>query len=281
MDPAEDGTTRSLLTPDEEHALALRIEAGVLAADALAEGRCPVGATAAELEQLVVEGEAARNRFTEANLGLAGMVTRHLALRSGGNSAEIFQEACVGLLVAVMRFDCRRGFRFATYALFWVRAYAGATAARTHGDQNLPTSRATQLRTLRGVEAALEQSLGRSASPRDVAEVVGRPESWVAEVLAHAPPLSLAELDPDEHRWFPASPELAPSVEVSALLRELPQEQRTVLELRLGFATGEPLSYTTVSDRLEVSVSRVRRMERKALERLRAVCPYDDANLAP
>ena len=85
-------------------------------------------------------------RFTEANLGLVHMVTRHFASRSGVNEADVFQEACLGLMVAIARFDHRRGFRFATYALFWIRAYAGTATAGMLGDLNLPTSRATQLR---------------------------------------------------------------------------------------------------------------------------------------
>lgn len=278
MDTSADGELdRSLLTAEEEVSLALRIEAGVLAAAALEQGYPSPGATVAELTQLAAEGEVARRRFTEANLGLVGMVARQFATRSGVNHADVFQEACLGLLVAVTRFDFRRGFRFATYALYWIRAYAGAATARMLGDLNLPTSRATQLRALRGVEAALEQSLGRTASPRDVAAAVGRSESWVSDVLAHAVPVSLTELEPDERPWAPARLELGPDLSASVLLGELTGTQREVLELRLGFATGEPLSYAAVADRLELGVSRVRRVEQTALERLRAVCPYDAA----
>ena len=206
---------RSLLTAEEEVSLALRIEAGVLAASALEQDYPPPGATAAELTQLAAEGEMARRRFTEANLGLVGMVARQFATRSGVNQADVFQEACLGLLVAVTRFDFRRGFRFATYALYWIRAYAGAATARMLGDLNLPTSRATQLRALRGMEAALEQSLGRAASARDIAAAVGRSEAWVADVLAHAVPTSLTELESDERIWAPARLEAEPDLSAS------------------------------------------------------------------
>jgi RNA polymerase sigma factor (sigma-70 family) len=282
---------RSLLTPQEERDLALRIEAGVLAAAALASGHRPGDATAEELGQLVVEGEAARTRFTEANLGLVGMVSRQVAARSGVNQAELFQEAAVGLLVAVTRFDCRRGLRFATYALFWIRSYARAAAARVLGDLNLPTSRALELRAVRGAEAALQQSLGRTVSPEDVALVIGRTGSWVRELLAHAAPVSLTGFESEseieheqsaehgieapERAWSTAG--AGPSAAVPALLQELSGVQRSVLELRLGLVTGEPLSYAAVAVRLRLGVSRVRRVERAALERLRAVCPYDAA----
>ena len=156
-------STAALLTPAEERTLALTIEAGVLAEESLARGSHLGWATESELGELVREGERARLRFTEANLGLARMVSRQLATRSGVAEADVFQEACLGLLLAVRRFDCRRGFRFATYALFWIRAFAGAATARMLGDLNLPTSRAAQLRSVRGVEAELTQTLGRPA----------------------------------------------------------------------------------------------------------------------
>ena len=278
-----------LLTATEEHELSLTIEAGVLAQEVLAGDRSLPTATGDELQQLVAEGEQARIRFTEANIGLAKMVARQFAVRSGVSEADVFQEACLGLLLAVRRYDCRRGFRFATYALFWIRAHAGDAAARALGDLNLPTSRATQLRALRGVETELTQTLGRSATARDVAAAVERSEDWVAEVLAHRAPRSLSQLEPDlvdtvAHGVSTRQPgavaghdELggAGGTDAAALLRQLSGTARQVLELRLGFTTGEPLGYAAVGRRLQLPVGRVRRLEQTALERLRDICPYD------
>lgn len=268
----------SLLTPADEHDLALTIEAGVLAREVLEKAAATdVEATEAELGQLVKEGEAARLRFVEANLGLAKMVSRQLAMRSGVAEVDVFQEACLGLLLAVRRFDCRRGFRFATYSLFWIRARAGAATAGMLGDLNLPTSRATQLRAVRGVEAELTQTLKREATARDVAVAVGRPERWVADLLAHLPPRSLSRLEPEV---VDATVEAQGSArtdlsEAGALLNHLGGVARQVIELRLGFATGEPLGYAAVASRLRLPVGRVRRLEESALDRLRDVCPYD------
>lgn len=274
---SEDESATPLLSPKQERELSHQIEVGVLASAALHGGPVPAGATAVELEQLHAEGEAARVRFTEANLGLAHMVSRQFASRSGVNEADIFQEACLGLMVAIARFDHRRGFRFATYGLIWIRAYAGAATAGMLGDLNLPASRATQLRTVRAVESALSQTLGRPATNRDVAGAVGRSEAWVTDLLAHVPPTSLAALDSDRASWA-ESKESRPAVEVGELLQELGPLERTVLELRLGFVTGEPLSYAAVAGRLHLGLSRTRRIAHEALEQLRAMCPYDAAS---
>ncbi len=274
----------ALLTAAEEGRLASTIEAGVLARAALDSGLDAglvpgPAATEAELRQLVDEGEAARRRFVEANLGLVRMVAHQLAGRSGTSEPDVFQEACLGLLVAVHRFDHRRGFRFATYALFWIRAYAGVATAGALGDLNLPTSRAAQLRSLRGVEARLTQTLGRTATAADIAVAVGRPEKWVAQLFTHAParPLSSLQLDPAEPADAADRPgSYAPVADrVATLLAQLDGDSRHVLELRLGFRTGTPLGYASVGRRLALPVSRVRRLEVAALERLREICPYD------
>lgn len=278
-DGSGDVTTASLLTPAEEQSLAATIEAGVLARESLDRADYRAWATEAELEALEQAGECARLRFTEANLGLVRMVSRQLALRSGVAEADVFQEACLGLLLAVRRFDCRRGFRFATYALFWIRAFAGSATARMLGDLNLPTSRAAQLRSVRGVEAELTQTLGRPATAQDIAAAVGRPERWIADLLAHLPPRSLNALEPDlvDIASLPvrSADGRSDGHEAMDLLGRLGGQSRQVLEMRLGFTTGEPLSYAAVARALELPVNRVRRVEAAALEELRDICPYD------
>ena len=177
-----------LLTPAEEVELALDIEAGLLAADALAHGRRPHEATDEELRWLVEAGQRARRRYVEANLRLVSMVARQAGVRAGLTEADLFQEGCLGLMIAVDRYDCRRGCRFATYALLWIRAFTGAASARLLGTLNLPTSRASQLRHARGIEAVLAQELGRQPTAGEVAEALGRSADWTSRLLTHEPP---------------------------------------------------------------------------------------------
>ena len=275
MTDREDDDT--LLTPGEVVSLQRRMEAGVLARAARLEGTGPVGATEAELLLVEADGELARQRFIRANLRLVRMVTRQVAHRSHLPEADLFQEGCVGLITAVIRFDHARGFRFSTYALFWIRAYVCGSAARQLGALNIPTSRAEQLRSARGLEVELSQTLGRTATVREVAEALGRNQEWTATLLAHQIPASLDGLSPAarDRLAAPSEAQAAPADQISVrdLLWELDELGRRVLELRLGFVGGEPRSYADTARALGISVNRARRIEARALETLRGICP--------
>ena len=166
-----DVAAEPLLSPEEAYVLAEQIEAGVLARAARLDPDVPWRGDATPTELLLLEeqGERARQRFIAANLRLVPLVTRSFS-RSGAG-ADLFQEGCLGLMIAVDRYDCRRGCRFATYALLWIRAFTGAASARQLGTLNLPTSRASQLRHARGIEAVLAQELGRQPTAAEVGEI--------------------------------------------------------------------------------------------------------------
>ncbi len=264
-----------LLTAAEEVELALDIESGLLAADALARGQRPDGATVEELGWLVEAGERARRRYVEANLRLVAMVARQVGARSGLTDADLFQEGCLGLMIAVDRYDCRRGCRFATYALQWIRAFIGAASARQLGTLNLPTSRASQLRHARGIEAVLAQELGRQPTSGEVAGALGRSVDWTSRLLTHEHPQRLedvGDIAADDPELEQVLGDVDAPVELMSLLDGF---ERRVLELRLGFV-GDPLTYADVSRQLGVTPNRVRRAERRALERLRAACPQGE-----
>jgi RNA polymerase primary sigma factor len=266
----------ALLSPAEVGSLQHAIEAGLLARAAYASGDRSLGATDQELIMLAELGEQARQRFIRANLRLVRMVARQMAIRSNLSQADLYQEGCVGLITAVERFDHARGYRFSTYALFWIRAYVAGSAARQLGALNLPTSRAEQLRAARGVEAELAQRLGRTPTVGEVADALGRNEEWTAGLLAHQRPQSLEALDAAVIDRL-GQPDHYPGAEVAQVVRELLSRledlDRRVLELRLGFADGEPRSFAHTARVLSISTSRVRRLEARALETLRGVCP--------
>ena len=276
-DACDDDT---LLTPAEVVSLQRQIEAGLLARAARETGHGWADATDLELRLLEDQGERARQRFICANLRLVWMVTRQFAARGRLPEADLFQEGCLGLITAVARFDHTRGFRFSTYALFWIRAYIGGAAARQLGAMNLPTSRAEQLRSARGTEVALAQRLGRAPTVGEVADALGRDADWTASLLAHQPPASLDGLD------VAARDRLATAVEaglarteqevIRELLWRLDDLARRVLELRMGFG-GEPQSYADAARTLGITVNRVRRTEARALETLRGICPQQAA----
>lgn len=261
-----------LLTPEEEVLLAREIEAGVLAAEALAGGARPCGATESELRWLIAAGDRARSRYVRANLRLVAMVSHQAGARAGLSDSDLFQEGCLGLMMAVDRYDFRRGCRFATYALLWIRAYTGAASARMLGTLNLPASRAAQLRHARGIEARLAQELGRQPTSAEVAAALGRSQDWTLRLLAHEHPHGLDELADLGVEDTELEEVLASAAPVMDLMDCLEGFERRVLELLLGFGC-EPHTYAEVARTLAVTSNRVRRAERRALERLREVCP--------
>jgi DNA-directed RNA polymerase sigma subunit (sigma70/sigma32) len=142
---------------------------------------------------------------------------------------------------------------------------------------NLPTSRAEQLRAAHGLEGELTQSLGRPPTLREMADALGRSEDWTAGLLSHQRPRSLDLVDGTTLERMQARDELeavlAEPLPVRELLFRLDDLDRRVLELRLGFADGEPRSFAHIARSLHISVSRVRRIEARALETLRGFCP--------
>lgn len=263
---------QTLLTPAEVVTLQRRIEAGVLARAARLGATGWRDATDTELRLVEAAGEQARQRFIHANLRLVRMVAGQVARRSGLSEPDLFQEGCVGLITAVVRFDHTRGFRFSTYALFWIRAYVCGAAARQLGAMNIPTSRAEQLRAARGTEVELAQVLGRPPTVGEVAEALGRDTGWTAGLLAHQAPTSLERVEHDRLVAPEAHTGAADVAGVRDLLWRLDDLGRRVLELRMGFV-GDPRSYAEVARMLGVTVNRVRRTEARALETLRGLCP--------
>jgi RNA polymerase primary sigma factor len=282
-DAFDSESTESLLTAAEVIELHRAIEAGLLAREARVSGRSFADASDQELQILEDTGELARQRFIRANLGLVGMISSQFAARCQLPEAELFQEGCVGLITAVERFDHARGYRFATYALFWIRAFIGAATAKHLGAMNLPTSRAVQLRAARGLEAQLTQSLGRPPTAKELADALGRSEEWTNGLLSHQRPRSLELVDGAMLECLqagnPLEEDLAEPLPVREWLARLNALDRRVLELRLGFSDGEPRSYAQTARVLQISVTRVRRIEARALETLRGFCPQQASAL--
>lgn len=273
----DDLINEPLLTGPEVTVLARAIEAGLLARDARITGAGFGDASIVELAMIEEVGERARQRFIRANLGLVAMVAHQAAARTSLTDADLFQEGCLGLIAAVERFDERRGFRFSTYALFWIRAFVNGATARQLGAINLPTSRAEQLRAARGVEVELAQRLGRVATVSEVAEALGRTQAWTAGLLAHQQPQSIELVDGATLESLSGDDEfdavLGHQLRVEDLLSRLDGLGRRVLEVRLGLLDDPPQSIAESARTLGLSVTRVRRIEIRALETLRGICP--------
>lgn len=265
-----------LLTAAEELELGLAIEAGLLAGEAGRIGRSVAAGTQVELAELEAIGEQARRRFLLGNVRLVTLVARREAGRSGTSEADLFQEGFLGLLQAVQRFDVRRGCRFSTYAMLWIRAYVTAAAATRCGELNVPVGRAERLRKLRGVEGRLVQERGRTVSSGELAEASGQPSATVSALFAHRPAASLdeeaAQQIPDPHGEV-AEEVLRRGNPAGDLLRHLRPLERRVVRLRYGFGPSGAHTVADTARLLQLAPAAVGRLERTALERLRGHCP--------
>ncbi len=260
-----------LLTADDERRLARAIEAGVLAEELLRIGEAPVAATTEELTALVDEGRQAWQAFWLANVRLVWKLAHAQTQRCGGNPEEYFQEGCLALAGALQRFDPDRG-RFSTLAVSRIRQHLVEVAAHGAGWSELTVSRAVLARRARGVQAQLEQELGRPAVPQEVAAALGWSVDRAAAVLSHrrAAPIDAAGNDRLLAVVDSSSEQHLLSLQIADLLRRVPSDQAIVLRRRYGLDGGEPESVAAVATATRMSQSTVRRLERRALAQLRA-----------
>lgn len=275
----------SLLTAEQEQQLARTIEIGLLAAHRLArlgprriEAGGSASATRAELAQLAREGEAAKQRFLDANLGLVGMVANTEARRRGLPAEELFQEGVLGLLEGLHRYDHSRGIRFASYALIWIRSAVQNAVNHRCGEIDLCGVGADQVRMVRAVRNRLALELAREPGPADVAADTGRTLGWVADRWDARRPVSLSSATggtidvADEHSTSGFEEVIDGPVTVSEdVLAVLGALEREVVRRRFGF-DGATQSYRQISVALGLSLSAARRIELRALERLRSRC---------
>lgn len=264
-----------VLSVEVERALAQRVEAGVLAASALQEGRHPLGASTRELEALRADGEEAFGQLVSANLRLVTLVTNPIARRSGLDPDDLFQEGVVGLLEAARRFDFTNGARFATFALPWIRLRVGERAVTRFGELGLPAARAKRWVRVRASRDRLRAVLGRTPTVDEVARQSGVPVDQVAELLAFRAPVLLGAEGSLGRSACEEQPEVD-ALALARLLRSLCREERAILTRLYGLANHPVMSYAEVADALAMSPSTVRRREQAALRRLRGLAERAD-----
>ncbi len=288
---AEIGRHR-LLDKAGEAELAKRIQRGRAAAERLAG---LAGRPAAErprpvmpavertgLEAQVADGRAAADEFAQANLRLVVSVARRYAA-SGVPIADLVQEGNLGLLRAVERFEWERGFKFSTYAAWWIRQAITRGIAESARTIRLPVHLHDQVGRIRRARLDLEADLGRSPTSAEVAAVTGDDPhevaaslDWDRDVRSLDEPLRadgdlvLSDLVADPR----TSPEDAAidglqGAVVEDLLRPLDPRERRILRLRFGVDRGEPRTFPEVAAELGLSKERIRQLELRAFCKLR------------
>lgn len=263
----------ALLSAAEEVALAKRIEVGVYAEHLLAT---TTDLDPADLRALAEDGQRARTRLVEANLRLVVMLAKRYTGR-GMSQLDLIQEGNIGLIRAVEGFDHARGFRFSTYAAWWIRRTISRGIAEQDRVIRLPVYVTEQVNRLMRAKRDLGVSAGREVTAEELAEAVGQPLAKVLELLGHASDALSLDLSAG-HVAFACAVEQDVETVVLTELRDrdlrrglagLTDHERAVIRARYGLDDGVPQTVAQVARRFRVSRDRVRWTEREVIGKLR------------
>ena len=250
-------------------------------------GRRPDLAAAAALGEIRAQKSVlddARDGLVLANLRLVVHIAKKYS-NSGLPFMDLIQEGNIGLLRAVERFEHERGNKFATYAFWWIKQGVERGIADKARTIRIPAHVHEDLRKVEYAGRDLRQTLGRKATPREIAATLGIPEDNVSQALsAVREPLPLedtngdregqdiAQLVPDAQTPSPFHQASRREMErrVESVLRDLPPREETILRMRFGIGHEAVRTLEQIGERLRLSRERVRQVEGRALAKLKA-----------
>ncbi|MEH0578942.1 RNA polymerase sigma factor [Streptomyces sp. B21-108] len=272
-----------LLTAAEEVELARRVEAGLFAEEKLSGASDLDSELALDLDRLVVMGRMAKRRLIEANLRLVVSVAKRYIGR-GLTMLDLVQEGNLGLIRAVEKFDYARGYKFSTYATWWIRQAMSRALADQARTIRVPVHVVELINRVVRVQRRMLQERGYEPTPEEVAAQLDLAPERVGEVLRlaqepvslHAPvgeedDVALGDLIEDGDATSPVESAafLLLREHLEAVLSTLGERERKVVQLRYGLADGRPRTLEEIGRIFGVTRERIRQIESKTLSKLR------------
>jgi RNA polymerase primary sigma factor len=273
-----------LLTAHDEVELAKAIEAGLFAEEKLASGGLASrdGVQTAELMLVASDGVRAKQRLIEANLRLVVSIAKRYIGR-GMVFLDLIQEGNLGLIRAVEKFDYTKGYKFSTYATWWIRQAITRAIADQARTIRIPVHMVETINKMARIQRQLHQELGREASPGEIAAEMGLPLERVAEIQRIAQePISLqspiGEEDSDLGDFIEDADAVVPMEaaaflmlqdQLDAVLDQLSIREQRIIQLRFGLTDGHPRTLEEVGREFGVTRERIRQIESKTLAKLR------------
>jgi RNA polymerase primary sigma factor len=274
---------RSLLTAEEEVDLAKRIEAGLFAEHKLETERKLSASYRADLDAVAEDGRRAKAHMLEANLRLVVSVAKKYSDR-GLSLLDVVQEGNLGLIRAVEKFDYTKGYKFSTYAMWWIRQAIQRGFADSARTIRLPVHVLEMLSKLSRVERDMHQRLGREPTPEELAVELDRTPDQIEELLRTSrQPISLDSTigedgetsigDLIEDVDAPEAGELVDRQLMADQLRHaldaLTPREATIMSMRFGLYDGNPHTLDEIGKALGLTRERIRQLEKQSLSKLR------------
>ena len=273
----------ALLTAEQEVDLAKRIEAGLFAAEKLLQDTPLPAALVRDLERVAADGVVAKRALVEANLRLVVSIAKRYVGR-GMLFLDLIQEGNLGLIRAVEKFDYTRGYKFSTYATWWIRQAITRAVADQARTIRIPVHMVETINKLLRIQRALLQELGREPTPAEIGAQMELPPDKVVEIQRFAQePVSLdtpigtedsshlGDFIEDSDAVMPADAAsfLLLQEQLESVLHTVTERERKVIELRFGLLDGAPRTLEEVGREFGVTRERIRQIESKTLAKLR------------